>query len=605
MLKIPSQILTKVQLLPEQSGVYIWKNSEGEVIYVGKAKSLKNRVKSYFSDSPKDEKTKLLVNHIADLDYTITNSEAEAFLLEANLIKHYKPKYNVLLKDDKRYPFIKITLNEPFPRVLVTREVTKDGAKYFGPYTDAGSLRKTLRFLEWIFPLRNCTRKIPADKIIYTKACINHQLGKCLAPCIGGVTQSDYMKIVEIMLHFFKGMHQEIVDYFRSEMLKASEEQKYELAAGYRDKIRELEKIAKRQTVYYPDNRNIDIIGFYQEQTIVIVVVLKMINGKLIRQENYPLSQTESYEPAEILASFLKLYYADKEELPQEILLPLEPSDFSALSEWLGNRLFLPRRGEKAKLIAMAKRNAFNLAEEQKLAHLKKANRTIKPIQELKEKLNLPKLPRKIICLDISTIQGSDTVSSAVFFLNGKPFKKNYRRFIIKSTVTQNDFAAMAETMSRYLNEIKNNPDLMPDLIIIDGGKGQLSSVKNILDEAKVKIPVISLAKRLEEVFTPDSSESIILSKSSLALRLLTNIRDEAHRFAINFHRQRRSQRTLISELEDIEDIGEKTKFLLLKSLGSVDAIRNATFEDLIAIKGIGEATATKIINYFAGKKAN
>lgn len=605
MLKIPSQILTKVQLLPEQSGVYIWKNSEGEVIYVGKAKSLKNRVKSYFSDSPKDEKTKLLVNHIADLDYTITNSEAEAFLLEANLIKHYKPKYNVLLKDDKRYPFIKITLNEPFPRVLVTREVTKDGAKYFGPYTDAGSLRKTLRFLEWIFPLRNCTRKIPADKIIYTKACINHQLGKCLAPCIGGVTQSDYMKIVEIMLHFFKGMHQEIVDYFRSEMLKASEEQKYELAAGYRDKIRELEKIAKRQTVYYPDNRNIDIIGFYQEQTIVIVVVLKMINGKLIRQENYPLSQTESYEPAEILASFLKLYYADKEELPQEILLPLEPSDFSALSEWLGNRLFLPRRGEKAKLIAMAKRNAFNLAEEQKLAHLKKANRTIKPIQELKEKLNLPKLPRKIICLDISTIQGSDTVSSAVFFLNGKPFKKNYRRFIIKSTVTQNDFAAMAETMSRYLNEIKNNPDLMPDLIIIDGGKGQLSAVKNILDEANVKIPVISLAKRLEEVFTPDSSESIILSKSSLALRLLTNIRDEAHRFAINFHRQRRSQRTLISELEDIEDIGEKTKFLLLKSLGSVDAIRNATFEDLIAIKGIGEATATKIINYFAGKKAN
>ncbi|MFB3844166.1 MAG: excinuclease ABC subunit UvrC [Candidatus Cloacimonadaceae bacterium] len=605
MLKIPSKILTKVQLLPEQSGVYIWKNSEGEVIYVGKAKSLKNRVKSYFSDSPKDEKTKLLVNHIADLDYTITNSEAEAFLLEANLIKHYKPKYNVLLKDDKRYPFIKITLNEPFPRVLVTREVTKDGAKYFGPYTDAGSLRKTLRFLEWIFPLRNCTRKIPADKIIYTKACINHQLGKCLAPCIGGVTQSDYMKIVEIMLHFFKGMHQEIVDYFRSEMLKAAEEQKYELAAGYRDKIRELEKIAKRQTVYYPDNRNIDIIGFYQEQTIVIVVVLKMINGKLIRQENYPLSQTESYEPAEILASFLKLYYADKEELPQEILLPLEPSDFAALSEWLGNRLFLPRRGEKAKLIAMAKRNAFNLAEEQKLAHLKKANRTIKPIQELKEKLNLPKLPRKIICLDISTIQGSDTVSSAVFFLNGKPFKKNYRRFIIKSTATQNDFAAMAETMSRYLNEIKNNPDLMPDLIIIDGGKGQLSAVKNILDEANVKIPVISLAKRLEEVFTPDSTESIILSKSSLALRLLTNIRDEAHRFAINFHRQRRSQRTLISELEDIEDIGEKTKFLLLKSLGSVDAIRNATFEDLIAIKGIGEATATKIINYFAGKKAN
>lgn len=599
MVQISQKVSDKVKLLPNQAGIYIWKDKTGEIIYVGKAKNLSHRIKSYLVDTVKDQKTTQLVKHLDDLDFIITNSENEAFILEATLIKNHRPKYNINLKDDKRYPFIKITLNEPFPRVLVTRELIKDGGKYFGPYTDSRSLRKTLRLLEWIFPLRNCTRKIPLDKIVFARACINYQLGKCPAPCIGKISQTDYLKLVRTMTDFFSGKYQEIMDEFRSAMLEASDHDNFELAALWRDRILEMEKIQNRQTVFYSDQRNIDIVGYYQEETIAFAVNLKMVNGKIINQENYPLTQIENSDKADILAAFLKLYYAEKDELPGEILLPHEPAEFTELNHWLDNRLLLPQRGEKSKLIIMAKKNAFHLVEERKLFHLKKANRTILPIQELKEKLNLPKLPRKIVCMDISTIQGTDTVSSAVFFENGKPRKKNYRHFIIRSIDTQNDFAAMAETMTRFLDEIDKYPEMLPDLIIIDGGKGQLSSVKEIIESSHKNIPMISLAKRLEEVFIPDLTDSILLSKSSMSLRLITSIRDEAHRFAINFHRLRRSKRTLISELEDIEGVGEKTKFILLKELGSVDAIKHATLEELTAIKGIGASTAQKIIDYF------
>jgi excinuclease ABC subunit C len=352
--------------------------------------------------------------------------------------------------------------------------------------------------------------------------------------------------------------------------------------------------------VIYADRRNIDIIGFYQEDNEAICLVLRMQEGAIINQENYPLKNLVHESRESILASFLKLYYASREELPQEILLPHAPEDHEALSTWLKGRLVLPQRGEKTKLLAMAKRNAFHLIEEKKLAHLRKANRTIFPIQELKECLNLPSLPRKIVCMDISTIQGTDTVSSAVFFANGKPKKKYYRHFIIRSIDTQNDFAALQETLTRFLNEIDKEPDMRPDLFIIDGGKGQLSSTNEILKASIYHdISIISLAKRAEEIFLPGSTESIILPRSSSALRLITNIRDEAHRFAINFHRSRRSKRTLISELEDISGVGEQSKFLLLKTLGSVESIRKASIEDLMNIKGIGAKIAQTIYDYF------
>ncbi len=598
--KIPEKIAEKLTLLPDHPGIYLWKNAEGEIIYIGKAKSLKNRVISYFSSTNKDIKTEHLLKHIADLDYILVPTEQDAFILEANLIKRYKPKYNVLLKDDKRYPFVKITLNEPYPRIIVTRDYVRDGSRYFGPFTDTKSLRMTLRNLEWIFPIRTCSRQIPANRIKYQKACINYQLGKCPAPCIGAISQDEYMQIVKRQIRFLEGYHQEIIDELKTEMNKLSEKLKFEEAAKLRDRIQAIEHIQKRQVVYAPDSRNTDVIGFYQEENIAVCVVLRIVNGMIINKEDYPLTNVEEETPEEILTAFLKLYYSNRDELPDEILLPFEPSELEELNEWLQGIISIPKRGEKSQLVAMAKNNAFHLVEEHKLAHLRKANRTIYPIQELKEKLGLPKLPRKMVCLDISTIQGTDTVASAVFFENGKPKKKSYRHFIIKTLDTQNDYAALQETLTRYLKECEENPEMLPDLFIIDGGKGQLNACLEVLNNSNYPdIPIISLAKRIEEIFLPNNSISITLPRSSSALRLLIAIRDEAHRFAITFHRSRRSRRTLISELEEISGIGEQTKFLLLKELGSVEAIKNASPEKLNSIKGIGPKTAEKIYSYF------
>jgi len=592
------KISAKLHFLPEQPGVYLWKDKQGEIIYVGKALNLKNRIKSYLNPSGKDPKTEQLVKNIVDLEYIITNSENDAFLLEATLIKRYQPKYNILLKDDKRYPFVKVTVTEPFPRVFVSRDPQKDGSRYFGPYTDVRSLRRTLRSFEWIFPLRSCNRNIP--RIKYKQACINFQLGKCPAPCIGNITRSDYGIIVSRLLRFFGGRYDEILSEIRAEMQLASEALRFEEAAKLRDRIIAIEHIQKRQSVFSADQRNIDIIGFYQEDNKAICLVLKMKEGAIVNQENYPLTNLEYESREQILASFLQLYYTTLEEYPAEILLPFQPNDFDNLNQWLGNRLSVPQRGEKTKLLAMAKRNAFNLIEEGKLAHLRKANRTIYPVQELKEALALPRLPRKMVCMDISTIQGTDTVSSAVYFENGKSKKKYYRHFIIKSIDTQNDFAAMQETMERFLQEVDKDPEMKPDLIIIDGGKGQLSSSEKVLaNSAHQHINLISLAKRVEEVFIPYREDSIILPRSASALRLLVSIRDEAHRFAINFHRKRRSKRTLTSALEAIPGVGEQTVFLLLKELGSVDDIEQATIADLCQIKGIGQKTAETIYNYF------
>ncbi|MCK9332991.1 MAG: excinuclease ABC subunit UvrC [Candidatus Cloacimonetes bacterium] len=594
------QIENKLHLLPDKPGVYLWKNAKGEVIYVGKALSLKNRVRSYLNNSPKDPKTEQLVIHIAALDYIITTSEAEAFLLEASLIKQNQPKYNVLLKDDKRYPYVKITINEPFPRVFVTREIIKDGSRYFGPYTDVRSLRRTLRSFEWLFPIRNCTRNIPIGAVVYMKACINYQLGKCSAPCIGKISQGQYMQIVNKLIGFFEGKYEELLREFRHEMNSLSEELRFEEAAKIRDRIIAIQNIQKRQSVVYTDCRNVDIIGFYQEENDAVCLVLKMQEGAIVNQENYPMKNLALESRESILGSFIKLYYSQKDNLPQEILLPFEPQDYVGLSKWLNGKLTLPQRGEKTKLLAMAKRNAFNIVEERKLSHLRKANRTIYPIQELKEALGFDKLPRKIVCMDISTIQGTDTVSSAVYFENGKSKKKYYRHFIIRDIQTQNDFAALQETLARFLKEIDKEPDMKPDLFIVDGGKGQLSATYDILvNSLYADIYIVSLAKRAEEIFLPGKLESVILSRSSSALRLVTRVRDEAHRFAISFHRSRRSKRTLISELEEISGIGEQSKFILLKELGSVENIRLADIETLTSIKGIGAKTAKHIYDFF------
>ena len=596
MIKVNQDLEKKLELLPENPGVYLWKNKDKKVIYVGKAKNLKNRVRSYLQEH-KDRKTKQLQKHIYDLDYIVVGSEGNALILEATMIRKYSPKYNVMLKDDKRYPFIKIT-NDPFPKIEKTRTLVKDGSTYYGPYSRFPDIRRILSLLEWIFPLRTCNRSIPKDEIKYERACINYQLKKCLAPCIGKISYQDYKKLVKNVKDFLQGKHYSLTNSLKEEMQEASEQLKFELAAELRDKIKALEKFSEKQNMFFSDLKNRDIIAVYREESIAAVVVLKMIEGRVNNKELYPLKNVEDESDGALLSYFIKDYYSQKDEYPDDIIVSTEPDELETLNEWLKNKIKVPQKGEKNNLVIVARKNAFMYVEDKKLQGIRSKNRTIFSVQELKDLLKLDRLPRKMVCMDISTIQGEDTVSSAVYFENGKPFKKKYRHYIIKSVEGQDDFASMAETITRFLDACRENSEMTPDLIVIDGGKGQLNSANTILKNyPDLNIQIISLAKRVEEVYLPDHEESIILPKTTSALKLLTHIRDESHRFAITFHRKRRSARTLVSQLDAIVGVSEQLKFSLLKEFGSVEMIKKASLEQLMEIKGIGENTAKNIID--------
>ena len=624
------KIKTKLSLLPEQPGVYLMYDKYATIIYVGKALNLKNRVKSYFTGTLLDNKTIHLVNNIDDFEYIITNSEQEAFLLESNLIHQHQPRYNILLKDDKRFPFLKIVTTERFPRLEITRDLKKDGNLYYGPYTEVRSLRLLLKDLEWIFPHKTCLKSIK-DKSENSRACLNYQLGKCPAPCIGKITQEEYNRLIKNITRYVLGKNDDILKAMRHEMVELSERLEFEKAAKIRDRIAYIEDVAKKQTVYFQDLENRDVIAFYREDKHIAVTNIKMINGKISQKEVFSFKNTIDEKTETVLRAFLIQYYANKmDRLPYQILLQAEPEDYPALNIFFNKKLIIPARGEYRKLIEIGRKNAFDYIEQTKLGMLKKAARTIVPIQELKEYLNLKKLPRKMVCIDISTIQGSETVASLVFFENGKPKKKHYRHFIIKTVEGQDDFASIGETLDRYLEHFSPGLELgvgswelgdelgapnsqlptqkgveeweLPDLIIIDGGKGQLSSALKILNQHKEKnknlqsIEIVSLAKRIEEVFLPDLSESIIIPKTSTSLKIITHIRDEAHRFAITHHRKRRNQRTLKSQLDDVKGLGEDKKFLLLKEFGSVENIKKADISELMKIKGIGEKLAESIL---------
>lgn len=594
--KNKEKIKLKLSLLPAKPGVYIMKNTTDKIIYVGKAKVLKNRVRSYFSGVPTDEKTRELVSKIWDFDYIITNTEKEAFLLEDNLIKQHKPRYNIMLKDDKHYPFIIVTLKDPFPKIFVTRDFQKNGNKYFGPYIDTKAVRRTIRLLEWIFPFRTCNRKIPKNEIVFKKSCINYQLGKCPAPCIGKISYEEYQKNIQLIIEFLNGKNQVVIEKLHHQMEALSKQREYEKAGKVRDKIFDIQKLNNRKSVFFTDQKNRDVVGIYKESDKAVVSVLKLVEGRLLNKEIYEMENVELSSVSQIISAFIKQYYLNEDNvLPSQILLQLKPDDLDELNKILRNKLHVPQRGNMKSLVNIASKNAFNKLEENKLKHLRKSTRTIYPVTELKEKLDLKKLPRKMVCIDISTIQGTDTVSSLVYFQNGKPLKKQYRTFIIKTLSGQDDFAAMAETMERYFNKVI--PEIKPDLIVIDGGKGQLNSALSVLNKLQLMdVELISLAKRIEEVFLPDHNDSIILPRSSSALRMLIHIRDEAHRFAVSFHRKRRKNRTLTSELDKISGVGEEMKFYLLKEFGSVENIKKAKVEELTKIKGIAGKTAEKII---------
>lgn len=579
----------KLSSLPSSSGVYLMKNRAEKIIYVGKAKILKNRVRSYFAKNIADPKTAELAKNIHDFEYFSTNNELEALLLENNLIKKYRPKYNIQLRDDKQYPFIKITINEPFPKIFITRDLQKGDAKYFGPFTDGRALRRTLHLLEWLFPLRNCNRKI--GELKYERACMNLQMGKCFAPCINNISQTEYHRTVKQIIHFLNGKNRKIIDDLKEQMNQFSQQMNFEKAAQIRDKISDIQKLENSQNIFFTDFQNRDVIGIFTDGENAAVAVLKILSGKMINKEIYALSNSTYQTIPQLLNAFLKQYYVEKlENLPHQIIVQQNPNELEMLQILLKNKIKNPQRGEKKALVAIAKKNALNYVEDLNLKYLRKSARTIFPVTELKEKLGLKKIPHKMVCLDISTIQGSDTVASVVYFENGKPKKKNYRHFIIKTVIGQDDFASMAETLHRYLLKIDN--EIKPDLIVIDGGKGQLSAAQEALNDDEIEL--ISLAKKMEEIFIPNRKESVTLPLSSSALRLLIKIRDEAHRFAITFHRKRRSKRTLTSKLDEIFGIGEKMKFLLLKKFGSVENIKNV--EQICEIKGIGPKIAEKII---------
>lgn len=621
----------KLKYLPSSPGVYLMKNSAGEVIYVGKALYLNKRVRSYFvnadekimRDTARDyderplppvsngiesyhTKTESLITKITDLDYIVTSTEDEAFLLEANLIKKYRPRYNISLKDDKKYPFLKLTTNEPFPRLFVVRQILKDGAKYFGPYTDAATIRKIIRYIEWLLPLRTCRRKIEPDTKTQEKPCLNYQMGKCPAPCTGNITVPEYNRTVRNVISFLNGRDKEIIEDLKKEMNKAGEKLQFEKAAKIRDRIATFEKMQRNRTIHFPDENDRDVIAIYKEEKLAAVSVLKILSGKLLNKENHRLTNAEDADKSEILEAFISQYYAEKQDkLPHKILLSDKPQDFESLNRWLKNRLTIPQKGDNRLLMNIARKNAFDFVETIKLSHIRKTDRTVFPVQELKEKLLLDKLPRKMICIDISTIGGVDTVSSIVFFENGKPSKKRYRHLTIKNSEIQDDYAAIFETLTRYLKKVETSD--RPDLIVIDGGKGQLNAANKALstylqeNTEESSIPIISLAKKAEQVFTCTQNAPVLLPRSSSALRLLVNIRDEAHRFAVSYHRKKRTKRFLTSELDNIEGVGDYTKFLLLNSFGSVENIKKATIEELTQIKGIGRKTAEKISKTLTG----
>ena len=572
--------------LPKKPGVYIMKNAEGEIIYIGKAKNLLNRVRSYFREKLDRPKTQILMSHFDSLEYILTNSEKEALILEANLIKKHHPRYNIQLKDDKRYPYVKIT-NEKFPRLVITRNITKNGV-YYGPFTDVGSVRRTVKFLKSLFKIRTC-RNMDGP-------CLNSQIDLCYAPCNGNITEKEYSEIINKIDLFFQGKYSVIVKNLKKEMHEAAENEEYEKAAVLRDQIESIEEIMEKQFVdLADDDLDQDVIAIAKGNLDIYVVIMPIRNGKITGRDDFLMSGSEHDSTSEILSSFIQQYYGYNRHVPKQILLSEEIDDKDLLEEWLsdlrGNkvRIKVPQKGVKLRLVKMAEKNAEIIKHQKK----KLENSLI----ELKKYLKLEKVPRIIEGYDISNISGKFAVGSKVSFKDAKPNKKMYKHFKME-TPGPNDFAMMKELLTRRLKLIETDPE--PDLIVIDGGKGQLGMACDVLDELDLNhIPIIGLAKEFEEIYLPNSKRPIIIPKNNRALHLLQQVRDESHRFAITYHRKLRSKNISESSLDDIKGIGKKRKINLLKEFGSIENIKNASLDELINVDGMSKNSAQNVYDYY------
>jgi excinuclease ABC subunit C len=601
-----TSLKNKLKNLPDKPGVYQFKNEKGKVIYVGKALNLKNRVRSYFRTAQSNAKTEALVSKIVDFELVVTDSEVEALVLENNLIKEFKPRYNVNLKDDKSFPFIKIT-NELFPRIYPTRRVIRDGSKYFGPYTSVKSMKSALRMINEIFKIRSCRLDITNEAIEKKKfkICLDYHIKKCGGPCEGLVTEMSYNEMVSEVIKVIKGKTDDLIDELELKMKKASEEMEFEKAAEIRDKIEQLRILSSKQKIVTNDFEDRDIIAVAFEDRDAASSIFNIRNGKLVGKRQLRLSIKGDEELDEIYNATLKFYYGEHAEIPKEILVETEPVEQQLLTEWLQKlsehkiKMLIPKRGELKSLVKMCKENAILQLKEIQIQKMKKEGAIPYSVSALQRDLRMQNLPKKIECFDISNIQGSDSVASMVVFVDGKPKKSLYRKFIIKSVDGPDDFASMREVIHRRYSRLQNEGESLPDLIMVDGGKGQLSSAVEVLKNLDIKhVPIIGLAKRLEEVFFPDHSEPESIPKTSSGIKLLQQVRDEAHRFAITFHRNRRSKRTIKSELTEINGIGSSTAQKLLKAFGSVEKLKNTDVKQIEDL--VGQSKAQLLKNYFS-----
>jgi excinuclease ABC subunit C len=600
-----------LQVLPDKPGVYLMRDAAGKVIYVGKAVSLKNRVRSYFQPSRNlNQRIEAMVRQIDRFEFIVTATEVEALVLECNLIKEERPKYNIRLRDDKQYPWVKVTWTESFPQVYITRKVKHDGSKYYGPFTSVGALRDTLKTLRRIFPLRSCKYNLDREKV--ARPCLNYHIKRCLAPCNHGVSKEAYREMLRQVCLFLEGRQGQLIAKLEEEMQQAAAKLEYEKAAALRDRMHSIRQVLEKQKVVSDVRVDADIFGIARDRWGSVIQVFQVRDGKLVGREYFLLAAGLETEAAEVLDGFLTQYYDGAGFIPKEILLPVDWEGRGIIAEWLRERrggamtLKVPRKGEKLQLTKMAGENARTLLEQERRREQKETAVVDELLAELKRELELTQLPHRIECFDISNTQGREAVASMAVFVDGQPKGADYRRFRIKTIEGPNDFAMLQEAVRRrFLKGLEERKNLatetgkfatFPDLLLIDGGKGQLSAIVTVLEEVNLThLAVASLAKQEEEVYRPGHEEPLRLSRHSAGLRLLQRVRDEAHRFAITYHKTLRDQRTIASRLDQIPGVGPAKKRLLLKHFGSVKRIREASVAELSALPGINAGLAETI----------
>ena len=615
----------QIKTLPDAPGVYIMKNNLGEIIYVGKAKILKNRVRQYFKSSKNHSvKVKAMVKNITEFEYIVTDSEMEALILECNLIKRYSPRYNILLKDDKHYPFIKITINEEFPRIFVTRNIANDGGKYFGPYTDLAAVYSTIELIKQIFPLRTCRRSIKV-RLPPTRPCLNYHIGLCKAPCAGLISKEEYGKIIKNAVELLTGKDKNIKDDLRSKMEIASEALEFEKAVVFRDKIMAIDKINEKQKIIIGNCENEDFINLYVDERDVCLQVFFLRDGKIVGREHFILNDEADRVSSELTEEFIKRFYGGTAFIPKTIYVPFI-NEGEILEQWLSSKkeskvmIKIPQKGEKKKTLEMVENNAKITLENFKLKDMQDKEVHKIALQELVELLELDEVPDRIESYDISNIMGVDSVGSMVVFEDGKPKSSDYRRFKIKSVIGANDYDSMREILERRfirgLEEVKQIKErnlelskgkfcIFPDLILMDGGKGQVNVALEVLHNLNINIPVCGMVKDDKHKTRGLIYNNIELGmkNNSQSMHLITRIQDEVHRFAITYHRTLRDKRTLYSILDNIPNIGEKRRRELLKKFGSVDNIKIANEKELMETPSMDSKAAQCVIDYFKGSK--